>query len=157
MKSIPTGLVLLRTRRPVHLKIITSDTQKILIHLSVRSDFRPPLTRGLLCHKGRDTRLISRQILLFMRLPLLMKHKASCPPLTLKMSWGEPSFFLLKRMGIENELTLSNMSPILKFPKLLMKISFTYASKFKTRMILKSLYLVINSWTSWNKVQSLKS
>ena len=54
-------------------KILTSNTEKILIfvHLS-EVPFRPPLTRGSLCCKGRDTRLISHQNPLFMMLPLLI-------------------------------------------------------------------------------------
>ena len=82
--------------------------------------FRLPRTRVSLCCKGRDTRLISHQNLFFVMLPLLMKNLASCPPLTLMTSQGEPSFFLFERMGSKKPAS-SNISPILKIPKLLMK------------------------------------
>ena len=90
-------------------------------------------------------------------LPCLMKTLVSCPPLTLITSSGEPSSFLLKRMGSTNKPTLLNMSPILKIPKLPKKISCVYTSKFQTRIALKSSYPTIHSWTSWNRVQNLKS
>ena len=60
-------------------------------------------------------------------------------------------------MGSANEPTSLNMSPILKIPRLPEKISCAYTSKFKTKMILNGSFSTINSWTSWNRVQKLKT
>ena len=115
------------------------------------------LTSDLLHCMGRDKRLTSLPILLYMVLPHLMKILASCPPSIWTTYWGEPFFFLLKRMGSAIEPALLHMSPILKIPKLHEKISRTYTYEFKTRMILKSSFHTISSWTSWNSIQKLKS
>ena len=53
------------------------------LHIS-EVPFQPPLTRGLLCCKGSNTRLVSHQNLLFKPLPLLIYASGLMP--TLKFS-----------------------------------------------------------------------
>ena len=106
-------------------KILTDDTQKVLIESSVCSATQSALqlTSNWM---GTDKRLTSLPILLYMVLPHLKKILSSCPPSILTTYWGEPFFFLLKRMGSAIEPALFHMSTILKIPKLHEKISCTY-------------------------------
>ena len=111
MRSVATGSVLQRTRGTNSLgrsaPLILRRSSYVCLS---EVPFRLPPTRGSLCCQGRDTRLISHQNLFFVMLPLLMKNLASCPPLTLMTSQGEPSFFLFERMGSKKACIIKHIT-----------------------------------------------